>query len=48
MHRILVHDWAGYPYPVEVSRELARRGHTVRHLHFMGMQGQGCCHAFGE
>lgn len=30
--RILVHDFAGYPYPAQLSRALARRGHTVRHV----------------
>lgn len=31
--RILVHDYAGHPFQVQLSRELARRGHTVLHLH---------------
>jgi putative colanic acid biosynthesis glycosyltransferase WcaI len=31
--RILVHDYAGHPFPVQLSRELARRGHVVLHLH---------------
>ena len=29
--RILVHEFGGYPFPVELSRELARRGHEVTH-----------------
>ena len=29
--RILVHDFGGYPFPVELSRELAVRGHEVTH-----------------
>lgn len=31
--RIVVHDYAGHPFPVQLSRELAHRGHTVLHLH---------------
>ncbi|MEM1054978.1 MAG: glycosyltransferase family 4 protein [Bacteroidota bacterium] len=29
--RIYVHDYAGHPFQVQLSRELARRGHEVRH-----------------
>lgn len=29
--RIYVHDYAGHPFQVQLSRALARRGHTVRH-----------------
>jgi colanic acid biosynthesis glycosyl transferase WcaI len=29
--RILHHDFGGYPYPAELSRVLARRGHVVMH-----------------
>ena len=29
--RILVHDFGGYPFPAQLSRSLARRGHTVLH-----------------
>lgn len=29
--RILIHDYAGHPFPVQLSRELARWGHTVTH-----------------
>ncbi len=31
--RILVHDFGGYPFPLPLSRRLARRGHTVRHVY---------------
>ena len=36
--RILISDYSGHPFPVELSRELVRLGHTVRHLHFAGFQ----------
>ncbi len=29
--RILVHDYSGHPFQVELSRELSRRGHEVTH-----------------
>ncbi|WP_067434029.1 glycosyltransferase family 4 protein [Nocardioides jensenii] len=29
--RVLVHDYAGHPFQVELSRELAARGHDVTH-----------------
>jgi glycosyltransferase involved in cell wall biosynthesis len=29
--RILVHDYAGHPFQIHLSRELARRGHSVLH-----------------
>lgn len=31
--RILVHDYSGHPFQAQLSRELARRGHSVLHLH---------------
>jgi putative colanic acid biosynthesis glycosyltransferase WcaI len=31
--RVVVHDYSGHPFPVELSRELARRGIEVLHLH---------------
>ena len=31
--RLLVHDYSGHPFQVQLSRELARRGHTVTHWH---------------
>ena len=38
-HRcILVHDYSGHPFQVQLSRELARRGNEVLHLHFGGFQ----------
>lgn len=29
--RLLIHDYAGHPFQIGLSRELARRGHTVLH-----------------
>ena len=29
--RILVHDYSGHPFQVQLSRELSRRGHDVTH-----------------
>jgi glycosyltransferase involved in cell wall biosynthesis len=37
--RIAVHDYCGHPFQFELSRELARRGHEVRHLFFTGDAG---------
>lgn len=31
--RVLVHDFCGHPFQVQLSRELARRGHDVLHLY---------------
>lgn len=31
--RILVHDYVGHAFPTDLSRELARRGHTVVHAY---------------
>src|SRR5215213_6966407 len=31
--RILLHDYSGHPFQVQLSRELARRDHEVHHLH---------------
>ncbi|MFW5697768.1 MAG: glycosyltransferase WbuB, partial [Fimbriimonadaceae bacterium] len=31
--RILVHDYAGHPFPIELSRALAHRGHEVLHFY---------------
>ena len=36
--KILVHDYAGHPFQVQLSRELAERGHTVRHAYAGGLQ----------
>ena len=32
--RVAVHDYSGHPFQVQLSRELARMGHDVLHLHF--------------
>jgi colanic acid biosynthesis glycosyl transferase WcaI len=32
--RVAVHDYGGHPFQVGLSRELARRGHEVRHFYF--------------
>jgi colanic acid biosynthesis glycosyl transferase WcaI len=37
--RFLVHDFAGYPFPIQLSRELANRGHEVTHAYAIGLQG---------
>jgi len=34
MH-IVLHDYSGHPFQVQLSRELARRGHRVRHQYCM-------------
>ncbi len=31
--KIVVHDYGGYPFPVQLSRSLARRGHEVAHIY---------------
>jgi len=31
--RLLIHDYAGHPFQVQLSRELARRNHEVLHLY---------------
>ncbi len=36
--RILVHDYSGHPFQVQLSRALAGRGHRVLHLHFADFQ----------
>lgn len=36
--RLLIHDYSGHPFQVQLSRELARRGHDVLHQHFGGFQ----------
>ena len=36
--RIVIHDFGGYPYPIELSRALARRGHEVRHVYCASLQ----------
>src|ERR1043166_8597871 len=32
--RICIADYVGHPFQVQLSRELARRGHDLLHLHF--------------
>jgi len=40
--RVVVHDYAGHPFQVELSRELAARGHDVLHLYCASVTtGQG-------
>lgn len=44
--RLVVHDYSGHPFQVQLSRELARRGHHVLHLHCPGYQsGKGALSA---
>lgn len=41
--RIIVHDYVGHPFQVQLSRELAQRGHDVLHLYcssFVTPQGE--------
>jgi glycosyltransferase involved in cell wall biosynthesis len=35
--RLLIHDYAGHPFQVQLSRELARRGHLVVHAFAGGL-----------
>lgn len=37
--KILVHDFAGHPFQMALSRELAHRGHQVTHAYFAGDMG---------
>jgi colanic acid biosynthesis glycosyl transferase WcaI len=37
--RFLIHDFAGHPFQVQLSRELAARGHSVTHLYPSGLDG---------
>lgn len=37
--RILVHDYPGQPFQVQLSRQLARMGHEVLHVYFESFQG---------
>lgn len=40
--RILVHDYSGHPFQVQLSRALAHRGHDVLHVHCSSYQsGKG-------
>ena len=37
--RLLIHDFAGHPFPVQLSRKLAVRGHFVTHVYAAGLSG---------
>jgi colanic acid biosynthesis glycosyl transferase WcaI len=37
--KIFVHDFAGHPFQIQLSTELARRGHTVIHAYFADIPG---------
>lgn len=37
--KIFVHDFAGHPFQVQLSSELARRGHSVVHAYFADIPG---------
>ena len=37
--KIIIHDYAGHPFQVDLSRHLAKRGHKVYHLYFAGDKG---------
>jgi colanic acid biosynthesis glycosyl transferase WcaI len=37
--RYLIHDFAGHPFQVQLSRELASRGHYVTHAYPVGLDG---------
>jgi len=40
--RVLVHDYSGHPFQLQLSRELAKRGHEVLHLYSSDfLTGQG-------
>jgi colanic acid biosynthesis glycosyl transferase WcaI len=36
--KIVLHDYSGHPFQVELSRELARRGHSVHHCYSDSIQ----------
>lgn len=38
MARIAVFDYPGHAFAIQLSRQLAKRGHDVRHLSFVGFQ----------
>jgi colanic acid biosynthesis glycosyl transferase WcaI len=37
--KIIVHDYAGHPFQVHLSRQLALRGHEVTHIYFVDNHG---------
>jgi colanic acid biosynthesis glycosyl transferase WcaI len=40
--RVIVHDYSGHPFQVQLSRQLARRGHQVLHVHCVSYEtGKG-------
>jgi glycosyltransferase involved in cell wall biosynthesis len=46
---VLVHDFAGHPFQIDLSRALARRGHTVQHVYCQSYtSGKGCFDAGGS
>ena len=36
--KIVVHDYSGHAFPIQLSRALAARGHTVRHIYSASFQ----------
>ena len=36
--RLVLHDYSGHAFLVQLARQLARDGHDVLHLHFPGFQ----------
>eukprot|EP01037_Dinobryon_pediforme_P019297 gene19298-19693_t len=36
--KIILHDYSGHPFQIQMSRELARRGHLVTHVYFSDFQ----------
>ena len=47
--RLVVHDYVGHPFQVQLSRELARRGMEVLHLHCGSVRtGKGAVDVEGE
>ena len=37
--KIVLHDFSGHPFQIQLSRELVRRGHTVHHLYSLNIVG---------
>lgn len=47
--RLLIHDFAGHPFPTELSRQLAKRGHVVTHAYCGGVTtGRGLLRALPD
>ena len=42
--KIIVHDYAGHPFQVQLSRRLASRGHEVLHLYCASTHKIGRAH----